>query len=473
MLPMRVRTALTAGVLCALAACSGTQQAPDAPPVPEPRPNVGIQLFQYNWRSVAAQCTDVLGPNKFQFVLVSPAQEHIRGEQWWTSYQPVSYKIESKLGTREEFRQMVEACHGAGVQVIADAVVNHMAGVESGTGVAGTAFTHYEYPGLYGHDDFHHCKLTDGDDIANYSDQQQVQECELENLADLDTGSEKVQTRIAKYLNDLGSLGVDGFRIDAAKHMAAKDVEAVLQRVEGEKIIIQEVIRSAGEPVQPEDYLAGGGVFAFQWARDVAGIVKGGSLHLAMDLKDGEVPSEQAYTFVTNHDTERGHQTLTYRDDDTFTQAEMLAIATDYGTPVLYSGYAFSDRDAGAPSTNGRVDDVRCASGDKPAEGEFLCLDDRLAALAKWRAQVGDAPIANRAWEQSVLSMDRGELGLIAISSHSSMEQTVQRETGLPDGTYCNLITDDCTFTVADGKLSLTVPAMGVVALDVAHRAEG
>ena len=34
----------------------------------------------------------------------------------------------------------------AGVDVYADAVINHMAGVESGTGWAGTAFSHYEYP---------------------------------------------------------------------------------------------------------------------------------------------------------------------------------------------------------------------------------------------------------------------------------------------------------------------------------------
>ncbi len=52
--------------------------------------------------------------------------------------------------------------------------------------------------------------MTVSGDIENYSDQQQVQECELVNLADLDTGSEKVRDTIAAYLNDLTDLGVAG-----------------------------------------------------------------------------------------------------------------------------------------------------------------------------------------------------------------------------------------------------------------------
>ncbi|KPC82534.1 hypothetical protein ADL27_47480, partial [Streptomyces sp. NRRL F-6602] len=38
-------------------------------------------------------------------------------------------------------------------------------------------------------------------------------------LADLDTGEPYVRDRIAAYLNDLLSLGVDGFRIDTVKHV--------------------------------------------------------------------------------------------------------------------------------------------------------------------------------------------------------------------------------------------------------------
>ena len=41
----------------------------------------------------------------WRYVEVSPPQESIQGTQWWTSYQPVSYKLDSKLGTEAEFKQ--------------------------------------------------------------------------------------------------------------------------------------------------------------------------------------------------------------------------------------------------------------------------------------------------------------------------------------------------------------------------------
>ena len=50
---------------------------------------------------------------------VSPAQEHVPGPEWWTDYQPVSYNISSKRGTREQYENMIRTCHAAGVGVIA------------------------------------------------------------------------------------------------------------------------------------------------------------------------------------------------------------------------------------------------------------------------------------------------------------------------------------------------------------------
>jgi alpha-amylase len=80
--------------------------------------DVGIQLFEWNWDSIARECTDHLGPAGISWVLTSPPQEHIEGTQWWTNYQPVSYRIESRLGNREEFAAMVETCTTAGVDII-------------------------------------------------------------------------------------------------------------------------------------------------------------------------------------------------------------------------------------------------------------------------------------------------------------------------------------------------------------------
>ncbi len=59
-----------------------------------------------------------------------------------------------------------------------------MAGVDSGTGIAGSSFTHYVYPGIYQNQDFHHFVWERGDDIVNYDNAVEVQTCELVNLAE-------------------------------------------------------------------------------------------------------------------------------------------------------------------------------------------------------------------------------------------------------------------------------------------------
>ena len=70
--------------------------------------------------------------------------EHIQGGQWWTRYQPVSYKLESRSGNRDQFINMVQRCRNAGLMVVADMVINHMTGHgQSGQGTGkGVTFSH-------------------------------------------------------------------------------------------------------------------------------------------------------------------------------------------------------------------------------------------------------------------------------------------------------------------------------------------
>jgi len=117
---------------------------------------------------------------------------------------------------------MIDTCHAAGVKVIVDAVINHMAGAKEGESLCkgvrsplltnmsqGSAwvdpvshktlgmsivinlligFTHYDYPGIYQIQDFHHCGLTRNDEIENYGDRRQVQTCQLVGLAEYALG---------------------------------------------------------------------------------------------------------------------------------------------------------------------------------------------------------------------------------------------------------------------------------------------
>lgn len=97
------------------------------------------------------------------------------------------------------------------------------------------AFTHYNYPGIYQSGNFHYCGLEPDNNIANWYNEVEVWTCQLDGLAEyastfkitsdvltiivrsLATDTEYVRQRLAEYGNDLLSLGVDGFRLDAAK----------------------------------------------------------------------------------------------------------------------------------------------------------------------------------------------------------------------------------------------------------------
>ena len=442
-----------------------------------PQSDVGIQLFQWNWDSIATECTDTLGPAGVAWVLTSPPQEHIMGSAWWTAYQPVSYQVESRLGTREQFEAMVSTCHEAGVAVIVDAVINHMTGQDSGgVGWAGSEFGHYDYPGLYDEDDFHHCGLSDSDDITDYSSAGNVQNCELVNLADLATETSHVQETIAAYLNDLRSIGVDGFRIDAAKHMPAADVAAIIERIDGDPYIVQEVIRTDGEPIQPEDYLDSGSVFEFGLAYQLVTWMKTGSLSSIANVDSyGFAPSDQAVTFVDNHDTERNRQTLSYRDGLRYLLAEYLLLASDYGSPVLYSGYAFTINNNSLPQdADGLVTDVSCASyTDKYDDGAWVCQHrwPGVLGMVGWRSAVGSEPVTDEWSAGDAYAFGRGSLGYVVFNaSDAVVEQDLQ--TSLPAGDYCNVVAEGCDVVAvgADGSISVAVPPWSAVAIHVDSR---
>lgn len=190
-----------------------------------------MHLFEWSWSDVAQECEDYLGPNGFDAVQTSPPMEHIAGDQWWTRYQPVSYDLVSRSGNEEQFKDMISRCAKAGVKIYADAVVNHMA-AGSGTGINGHSFSNRAFPGLYTQDDFHH---NQGDESSNcvvsdYTDQHNVQYCDLVSLPDLCTGCSSTQTTIAGYLQKLAAAGVEGFRMDAAKHQEAGELGGVLSK---------------------------------------------------------------------------------------------------------------------------------------------------------------------------------------------------------------------------------------------------
>ncbi|WP_264632288.1 carbohydrate-binding module family 20 domain-containing protein [Microbacterium hydrothermale] len=475
----RLLASLTAGVLLAAGLTAMTAPAMATTPQPTPtvasdngRGNVIANMFQWTWDSVAAECTNSLGPAGYGYVQVSPPQEHIQGSQWWTSYQPVSYKIESKLGTRSEFAAMVATCRSAGVGVVVDSVINHMTGADngSGTGVAGTSFGVDNFPGLYSSWDFNDCRSN----ISNYNDRYNVQNCRLVSLQDLRTGSDYVRGKIAGYLNDLISLGVSGFRIDAAKHMPAGDLAAIKAKLTNPNVFwVHEVIGASGEPIQPSEYLGSGDSHEFFYARELKSRFDGQIKDLR-SIGDNKLPSDKAGVFVDNHDTERNGETMNYKSGAKYTLANTFLLSWPYGSPTVYSGYTWSDKDAGAPgASTTSVPDASCTSS------AWTCTHRKteVTGMVGFHNTVEGTSVTNW-WDNggNHIAYGRGAKGYVTINNTASAV-TRTYQTSLPAGTYCDVVASSTcakTYTVsAQGTFTATVPAYGALALHVGKLSGG
>ncbi|MYS14510.1 alpha-amylase family protein [Streptomyces sp. SID4982] len=450
------RRTLTVALALAAAATVGMYPTNTAQAAPPGTKDVTAVLFEWNFASVARECTTTLGPAGYGYVQVSPPAEHIQGSQWWTSYQPVSYKIAGRLGDRAAFKSMVDTCHSAGVKVVTDTVINHMA-AGSGTGTGGSSYTKYNYPGLYSSPDFDDCTAQ----ISNYQDRWNVQHCELVGLADLDTGEEYVRKTIAGYMNDLLSLGVDGFRVDAAKHIDKADLANIKSRLTNPSVYWkQEVIYGAGEAVQPTEYTGTGDVQEFRYAYDLKRVFNSENLAYLKNYGEGwgYMSSSVAGVFVDNHDTERNGSTLNYKDGANYTLANVFMLAYPYGTPDINSGYEWSDADAGPPN-GGKVnacwqDGWKCQHA-WPEIKSMVAFRNatRGQAVANWWDNGNDA-----------IAFGRGNKGFVAINHESSsLSRTYQ--TSLAAGTYCNVQNNTTVSVNSSGQFTATLGANTALAL--------
>lgn len=144
-----------------------------------------VHLFEWKWNDVAAECERFLGPMGYAGVQVSPPNENAvilsPNRPWWERYQPVSYRLETRSGTEEEFKGMVSRCNKMGVRIYVDAVINHMTGsAVNGKGTGGSAFSggNFSYPDV-GFNSTHFNKYPEdcpnpSGSIVNYVDSDEV-----------------------------------------------------------------------------------------------------------------------------------------------------------------------------------------------------------------------------------------------------------------------------------------------------------
>ena len=480
--------------------------------------DVTMIAFQQSWKTIGDECTKTYGPEGVKYVQVSPPQESIQGTQWWTVYQPVSYKLDSRFGTEDEFKTMISQCNAAGVQIVADMVLNHTTGhdvswVDDQYGVAGTEYngSYGRYPGIgiyqyeesgnnhqYGlpSGDFHTCKSNVSDNISDYTNADEVWNCRLSTMWDINTGSDRVQNIQAEYLAHLWEDGVRGFRIDSAKHMDPNDIASIKRKFMTKAGITdeqsfpwsQEVIYHNGESEKfaPERYEKNGQVTEFSYAYSLLKGFNGSITNLKNITSDLLDDADNATVFVSNWDTARGSETLKPVSGARYELANAFMLGYGYGHPKILSDYAFNEStqydDGVKDSTDTTVpkismDDV-CSTQKDPTQmeyGDWNCQQrwTSIRGMIKFHNAVNGTSVSN--WQESGsnnIAFERADAngkskGLLALNN-TLQEHDVDYTTSLPDGEYCNVYasrTCSQTVTVSGGRAKATIGKRSAIAI--------
>ncbi|KAF2367800.1 Alpha-amylase/branching enzyme C-terminal all beta [Trinorchestia longiramus] len=466
-----------------------------------------VHLFEWKWVDIAAECENFLGPKRFGGVQVSPPNEYVVAMQdvvqrpWWERYQPVSYNIISRSGDEAAFIDMVQRCNAVGVRIYPDAVFNHMTGGwPSGTlGVGGTSFDSgkEDYPGVpYSTFDFNdgNCYSSSGD-IETYQDVDQVRNCKLVGLRDLNQSKTYVRQRILDYLNHLIDVGVAGFRVDACKHMWPSDLGIIFGRLNdlntdyfpagSRAMIYQEVIDQGGEPITADQYTGIGRVTEFKYGLKL-GIAFRGNDKLMYLSNFGEawgfIDRGASLVFVDNHDNQRGHggggdQILTFRVPRLYKMATAFTLAWPYGFTRIMSSYDWPQNIQNNQDTNNWIG--------PPHDDKYNIVSPTFgptgACLGDWVCEHRWRQIYNMVWFRNVthgtdmndwwdngnnqIAFCRGRKGFIAINKDSyDLKETLQ--TCLPAGTYCDLISGSADNGSCTGK-TVTVGRDGTAFVEV------
>lgn len=518
---------ITAAAIGLALSCAGLGSQAVAYATQPAATDVTVIAFQQNWKTVAEECTNTYGPEGVKYVQISPPQESVQGTQWWTVYQPVSYKLNSRFGTEGELKDMIKQCRAAGVDVIADVVLNHTTGhdvswVDDQYGVDSTAYngSYGRYPsmdpyaeggtqGLYQYQesgnnhqfglpsgDFHTCKSNVSDNISDYTNADEVWNCRLSTMWDINTGNGRVQNMQADYLNQLWQDGVRGFRIDSAKHMDPDDIAAIKRKfmdkagINGQSFPwSQEVIYHQGESSKfaPERYEKNGEVTQFSYAYSLLKDFNGSITDLKNIKSDLLKNSNDATVFVANWDSARGSETLSPTSGARYELANAFMLGYDYGHPKILSDYYFNKStqyDDGVKDTSDTkvpyVDmNEACATSKDPTQmiyGDWNCQQrwTSIRGMIRFHNAVNGTKVTN--WQErgdNNIAFDRAADGSSPAKGFMAINNTLQDHdvdytTTLPDGEYCDVYASrDCskTVTVSGGHVKTTIGKRSAIAL--------
>jgi alpha-amylase len=446
-------------------------------------PNSIVLLFGWKWLDIMHE-VPFLAEHGYGAIKIFPPQEFIirSGQPWWAIYQPVSYQLSAFYGTEEDFIKMIDFCHEYNIKVYVDLILNHMASYLeteiSHVGTNGHTFTKYHYGPLnneddyYEYDDFYHFgpkdnKQISDEDYCKLENIWHLEHYDLVNLPTLNLDKSHVVSVLRKYVEYLLSLGVDGFRIDAAKHLSTRAVEKIFSGLKThddlKPFVYQEYYTGAPMGIDVysfmKKYFKIGYVTSFKYGEFLADALNNRSnnnLQKLVEYSFGSswihYPDNRAVTVIDNHDTERMMPNmLNYKSsqNNSYVLAYIFMLAWPFGIPKIMSSFRFTEQDDPIPITsvwqNGKN---TCFDQNSPWVAQHRW--NAIANMVLFRKKTKDALGVSHVWANGnqvafarTYQKPKEYVTYFGFVVINATDKILERrfETGLPKGRYHDFIT--------------------------------
>lgn len=403
--------------------------------------DVILHAFDWPYEMIQARAERIAACG-YRSVLISPPMKsfkHPCGTPWWQRYQPQDYRvIDNQLGNKESLSAMIAKLNQVGVRVYADVVFNHMANEsklrndlvypnQRDLDDYQRHAAYYQQQTLFG--DLSQPLFTEKDFVAEFGirdwkDKWQVQNGRItggphdRGLPTLKDSPYVIEQQKA-FLLALKSLGIQGFRIDAAKHLTLNHIKQVWsEEVIQDMHIFGEIITDGGATKQEyqlflQPYLAETQLSAYDFPLFQTlfnAMADNGDLATLVDpYCFGEALSkDRAVTFSITHDIPNNQvfRSLVMAD-----QREALAytylLGRDGGVPLIYSDL----------NTSGIV------NGDGQPRWQNQWYEPEMTGKIEFHNRMHGLPMKTVQVDKEFLAFTRGEKGLVALNKSSSERQ--------------------------------------------------
>lgn len=397
-----------------------------------------LHCFDWTYNDIKAELPKIAKAG-FTSIQTSPAQPNGTGTWYWL-YQPISFSIGTNgIGTKAELQSLCDEADKYGIKVIVDVVANHLRGDHNN-------IDNDLKPSEYWH--------TFGGGI-DWKNRWQVTHGSI-GMPDIATENPFVQQKVCNYVQELKSVGVDGLRWDAAKHIGVPS--------EGDdfwKSVTQYGLYNYGEILGgPDDRSTGNEDIMKEYTDYISVTDSNYGKELRDSFNSGKAPAssgnwsekgisnDKLLYWGESHDTWSNNKDWGYSNDmsqNVIDRAYAVAASRNKVTALYFSRPSSTNKDS-------------IKMGEK---GSTHYTSSEVAQINKFHnAMDGKADYYTVSDGCSVITRKDG--GAVIVKGSGSGEVSVENGGGYAKpGTYTDAVSGN-TFTVTSSTISGTIGSSGI-----------